>query len=160
MRKAQRFRQAHHVVHANAIDENIGSRVIADGHHYRREIAIRERRYFRCEAAQDGAIGNDIRRAYHIAVRQCRLAAHAVRRLLRLMIKLREHRDLDGTRLRKYLVWTDQEFLSGVQVQDGNAHDAIEPLLHVGKRLPQVIPQHLLLGVEWRIRGVHPRRRK
>jgi hypothetical protein len=148
VRKTQRFRQAHDVVHANAFDEHVRRRIVTDRDHDGREVTIRERRDARREASQNGTVRNDIRRAYYIAICQFRLTGRSVRGLLCLMIKFRKHRDLDGTCLWKYLVRMNEELLAGIEVQDSNAKNSVEPLLHVDNSRSQAIPQHLLLRVQ------------
>jgi hypothetical protein len=64
-----------------------------------------------------------------------------MRSLLSLMIEFREHRDLDRTGLRKYLIGTDEECLPRVQIQDGNAKNTVELSILLGNGQPEVIPQ-------------------
>ena len=65
--------------------------------------------------------------------------------LLHLQIQIGENRNLDRTRLGKDLVLVKQEVVAGGEVLDGDAHDAIEMLIHFLNTGAKFLPEDLLL---------------
>ena len=139
MRKSKRVEHGVDILHANAVEENIGGRVVTDGDHHGGEIAKRNSRDARSEAAHDIAVRNQVRGPHGVKIGQLQLA------LLRLKIEIRKHCNFDGTGLRKDLVGTNKNVIAGRDVFDGNAHDAVEMCINVLNRGLELLPQNPLL---------------
>ena len=114
-----------HVVHADAVDEHVGGGVVADGNHHGREIAQRDPRHARREAVHDVAVLHQIGGINGVEVREVQLA------LLGLPVEFSEDADLDGARLRVNVIGVQQVFVTVGEIDDGDAHDAVETAVNV-----------------------------
>src|SRR5260370_19882377 len=120
MRQAERIEQRVHVFHADAVDDDIGGGVVAHGDHQRGSVANREPRHTGSQRSGDAASADEIGRLEGVEVAEFDLA------LLRLMIELREYRDLDGAGRGKHFISMEKIFLPGREIKDGNAKDTVK----------------------------------
>ena len=65
--------------------------------------------------------------------------------MLRLQVKLRQHRDLDGTGLSEDFVFAEIEVVSAGEVLDGYSHDAVEVGVDFVDRGFEFLPEDLAL---------------
>ncbi len=137
MRQAERIQQRVHVFHADAVDDDIGSGIVAHGNHQRGDIANGEPRHARGERAGDAAPAHEIGRLQRVEVAELDLA------LLRLAIKFRENNNLYRTGRGKHFVGVKKIFLPRGEIKDGDAKDAVKIAVHAGDRRFQLLPQNL-----------------
>ena len=60
------------------------------------------------------------------------------------MIELREYSDLDGAGRGKHFISVEQIFLTGCEIKDGNAEDAVKIAVNPADRRFELLPQDLL----------------
>src|SRR5258708_28380692 len=137
MRQAERIEQRIHVFHADAVDDDIGGGVVAHGNHQRGDVAESEPRYAGSKRSGDAASANEISRLQGVEVAEFEFA------LLRLMIEFRENSNLDGAGRGKHFIGVEQIFLSGREIKNGNAENAVKTAVNPADCRFQLLPQNL-----------------
>ncbi len=140
MSQAQRIEQRIHILHAHAIDQDIGRAIVADCDHHGRQIAQRDARDSGSEPAHDGTVWNQIGSLHRVHVGELQLAG------LRLTIKFSQHGCLDGTGLRENFVAMQNELLPARQVKNRNAQHAVQIVIDIVDTGFELLPQDFLLS--------------
>src|SRR5208282_476844 len=128
-----------HVVHADAVDQDVGGGVVADRDHHGREVAQRDPGNAGREAVHDVAVLHQVGGVDGVEVRELQFA------LLGLPVKFGEHADFDGTGLRENVARVQQVFVAIGEIDDGHAHDAVETAVDVKNGCFKLGPEDLLL---------------
>ena len=146
MNQAERIHQRIHILHAHAIDQDIGRAIVADRDHHGRQIAQRDARHSGSEAAHDGTVWDQIGSLYRVHFSELQLAG------LRLTIKFSQHGCLDGAGLRENFIAMPNEFLPAIQIKNRNPQHAVKIAIDIVDAGFKLLPQDFLLG-DCRIRG-------
>ncbi len=134
-----RLQKRIHVVHADAVDKDVGSGVVADSDHHGRKVAQRNLSDAGRQPAHDVAVLNQVGGVDRIKVGQLQLA------LLGLAVEFGKHADLDRASLRENVVGVQQIFVPVGEIDNGDAHDPVEIAIDIENGFFQLHPEDLLL---------------
>src|SRR5208283_2495678 len=140
-----RVQEGIHVLHADAVDEDVGGGVVADGDHHGRKVAQRDPGDTRREAAHDVAVLDEIGGVDGVKVRKLQFA------LLGLPVKFGEDADLDELAWGKTSLACSRYLVAVGEIDDGYSHDAVETAVDVKNRFLKLRPEDLLFlsGRRW-----------